>query len=263
MFTTVCFDLDGTLLNSKKEIEPESKDAIRRLKENGVCIIFASARHFCEIAPYITECNLSESDYVISCDGQYIVDTAGNVIWENNFLRRKDIVWLNDRIKSEFTVCTDYGDYKFYNETFKKCIKRHIRKSGDSCNGKKKVSRFDIWFQKNTRKIEKVIINKKIRDITATERFTVRVFDTERTEVFQKGVTKYQAISELHKKGFIKSLDELLYFGDDYNDTECFLNIRHCVAMGTAPGSIKEKACFVTTSCDENGIAYALEKLAL
>ena len=125
MYTTVCFDLDGTLLNSQKQIEEGSKDAIKYLKQSGVHIVFASARHFSEIVPYVKECGLSDSDYIISCDGQYILDVEGTLIWESKFLKRKDLLWIYRHLKSEFTMCTNCGDFRFKNETLKKCIKRH------------------------------------------------------------------------------------------------------------------------------------------
>ena len=43
-YTAIALDLDGTLLNSKKEISKRNKEAIRKAAKAGVKIILASGR---------------------------------------------------------------------------------------------------------------------------------------------------------------------------------------------------------------------------
>jgi len=44
MIKALFFDLDGTLLNSRKEITPATRKILKRCKENGVKLFLATAR---------------------------------------------------------------------------------------------------------------------------------------------------------------------------------------------------------------------------
>lgn len=60
------FDLDGTLLNSKKELLPSTILAIRRLKQIGVQVVLASGRHPKGIWPVAESLSLTGTDsYVL------------------------------------------------------------------------------------------------------------------------------------------------------------------------------------------------------
>ena len=51
--------------------------------------------------------------------------------------------------------------------------------------------------------------------------------------------------------------------GDSLNDTDMLGNAGVAVAMGNSSASVKAIADFVSTSCDEGGVAYAIENLVL
>lgn len=44
MIRLIAFDLDGTLLNQEKKVDPVTKDALNRLAEQGVFLIPATGR---------------------------------------------------------------------------------------------------------------------------------------------------------------------------------------------------------------------------
>ena len=57
----VVLDLDGTLLNSNKEISKFTCGVIKKIKDNNK-IVLASARGFTRIKPYLEELELLSSD---------------------------------------------------------------------------------------------------------------------------------------------------------------------------------------------------------
>ena len=83
-----CFDLDGTLLDSKKNVSTEARDKIIELKNNGAIIILASGRHFIEMTRYIKELNLDHNDFAISCDGLYAHSCNGDLLFTRTFLSK-------------------------------------------------------------------------------------------------------------------------------------------------------------------------------
>lgn len=44
MIKAIFFDLDGTLLNSKKKISDKTKSALKKCRENGISLFIATAR---------------------------------------------------------------------------------------------------------------------------------------------------------------------------------------------------------------------------
>ena len=46
MIRLIAFDLDGTLLNQEKKVDPVTKDVLNRLAEQGVFLIPASGRTY-------------------------------------------------------------------------------------------------------------------------------------------------------------------------------------------------------------------------
>lgn len=52
--------------------------------------------------------------------------------------------------------------------------------------------------------------------------------------------------------------DHAYAFGDGYNDQAMFREVNHRIAMGNAVKELKEKATYITTSVNENGIYHAL-----
>ena len=81
-------------------------------------------------------------------------------------------------------------------------------------------------------------------------------------EIVPVGIDKAKGLSILLDKTGMKP-SELIAFGDGYNDTPMLQFAGMGVAMGNAAEEIKKAADFITKSNDDDGIAFALEKLIL
>ena len=93
-----------------------------------------------------------------------------------------------------------------------------------------------------------------------------RRFDATRSgphffEVIPKGITKATAVEELRKHLGIPK-ENVYCFGDSENDLPLMENY-HGIAMGNAVESVKKAAEFVTKSCQENGVVFALSTLEI
>ena len=62
-------DLDGTILDCRKQISPEMKRMRNQLRQQEILFVIATARSVASAAPYIIKL---EPDYIISCDGGLI-----------------------------------------------------------------------------------------------------------------------------------------------------------------------------------------------
>ncbi len=81
-------------------------------------------------------------------------------------------------------------------------------------------------------------------------------------EVIHPEATKGRGLRELAAHLGIPR-EEVLAFGDSYNDLELFAEAGCGVAVANACAPLKERASYVTASNDEDGVAAALEELVL
>ena len=89
----------------------------------------------------------------------------------------------------------------------------------------------------------------------------VYVTDEGRTiQISGREAGKLETIEKIRKDAGWET-DEVAVFGDDINDLEMIAFYPHSVAMGNAVEQVKQAAGVVARSNDDNGIAYAIEKL--
>lgn len=269
MYKYIVCDLDGTLLNSHKNIGECSKNNITRLKEKGIHFIIATGRHYQEIKPYIQEMSFSEDDYIICCNGQYIYKYNGDIYWKNIFLNNDDLFYINTKLKiSRYSFYTNNCDYHV-EKNFLKALKQkiYLKKYMRNVKIARNVKVVNKIKGKNCLKIEKICIS--LKDICISNisediknNYTVHVLKEGRIEIHSKSVSKMKALEKIILD-FGVNYDEILYFGDDENDLECFQTLPHCIAMANASKKICYLAEEITKSCDEDGVGIILERLSI
>ena len=73
----IAVDIDGTLVNSKKEITPEVFAAIQDAKKAGVKVMIATGRPIAGVAKLLDDLKLrDEGDYVVTFNGALVQETA-------------------------------------------------------------------------------------------------------------------------------------------------------------------------------------------
>lgn len=254
----IVLDLDGTLLHSMNVISKDTIDILNKFTERRIKIVICSGRHYREIQEIINKCGSINYSYVISCDGQYIYDDNGKLIWNNLFLTSKDVNFVKTLFPNEkilfFTNDCNYEIVPTLMKYLKKIMLKIFRHN-NNC----------ILYRDNQYKddlsVEKIVLYSKMSENQANQlskRFTVHQINDGRIELLEKNVNKYAALVKCNKYLDINK-DEILYFGDDLNDLEVFNNLKHCVAMGNASEVIKSKAEFITKTNEEDGVAYFLK----
>lgn len=74
MIKLVALDMDGTLLNSNKQVPKENIDTIREYKEKGIMFAFCTGRVMNEIELVSDE--LPDVDYAVTCNGSLVYDIS-------------------------------------------------------------------------------------------------------------------------------------------------------------------------------------------
>lgn len=259
-FKYYCFDLDGTLLNSHKEISSKASADIRQLKSNGKHIILASGRHYHEITKYANELALDNRDFIISCDGQYIHNHLGDIIFRFQLLNKNDAIIIDNSFKKSIKYISTVNNDIIIYPSLLYCLSHAFTNAILSPQKSHIISKAcQLPDNIGIEKIRIIIKNEAYTNIIPSG-YSVHA-DREQIDIQHHGVNKYSALKQMKNDGYINNLDNLLYFGNDINDIECFENLKWTVAMKGSPPNIIEKAFFVTEQCDNDGVSNALHIL--
>jgi Cof subfamily protein (haloacid dehalogenase superfamily) len=79
-------------------------------------------------------------------------------------------------------------------------------------------------------------------------------------DIMASNISKGNALKILSDKLRV-NLNEVIAFGDNYNDIEMLKCAGMSVAMGNAVQEVKKIAKYITKSNDEDGIAYAINNI--
>ena len=249
----IIIHLDGTLLNSQKIISDLDLKILKQCRDTGIKMCICSGRHIDDILPYSEMIGIDTGEYIISCDGCYIHNHKGNVLWKSEFLNAVDlkkIAKLSD--KKRFSFFDKKNDYLYTGNIyyFLKGIVSKIIKQ-EKINIVRLIS-------DNVIDVEKVVVRNcnNINDLSNI--YTVHKLNDGAIEILNKQTNKYTAIKKIIEYLELDE-NEVIYFGDDMNDYECFCNLSNCIAMGNAINILKEHACYITDNNDNSGVGKAIK----
>ena len=251
-------DLDGTLTNSKQEISEYTKDILKKATNKGIYIIICSGR------PNIYTIKKSQlanaTNIVISDNGALIYDYYNNkTIYENPISEE-----LLKRI-FDFSINNNIGCA--FNATLKRYKTVNCDKDAIAINTIDDLEENITQIVLDTNEYEKVelieswIKHSGIFEIcNCSSSVLYKKKDAEKYEfdIVLKGTTKGKAIKVLLNYLGIAKKDSIC-FGDHINDYSMFEECGYKVAMENGMKEIKDKADFVTSTNNENGVATFME----
>ncbi len=266
-YKLLALDMDGTLLNSRKEITQPTVEAINQLLERGVHVVFSSGRNLPEMQDIRRV--LNKIRYGIQISGGLVFDFA-----EDKVIAVRPVPF--DVIMTIIDVGLD-ARAMIHLHTVRDSIARQadIDRMSDFHMGIYrsmfdriclKVDDVKAYALEHSREIIKV--NLYHRSPESRQRSIERIKDLELEPVFAegsaleatpRGVTKASGLIELCKHLNIP-LEQTVAIGDAPNDREILQTAGLGIAMGNADDDIKKIAGFVTLDNDHDGVAHAIEK---
>ena len=248
----VFIDIDGTL-TSESGVNPKNAEIIERARKEGHYIFVNTGR-----AKSWTDAELLgniEFDGIISGMGTRI-EIGGNVIYErciNNDFVYECAKHFWDTDKCFFISGVEKGFIMnpipyFDSWKFSPIV------SPEDFNGiykNEKIQKLEM-FGRNIKEEDKGFFGKEL-DVYDHGGYI---------ECAPKGNTKSGAIDIVCKHLGIKK-ENTIGIGDSVNDMDMLKNVGISVAVGNALDEVKKICDFVSTSCDDGGVGYAIEKLVL
>ena len=267
----IALDLDGTLLNSAKELTPRNRAALERAAAQGVHIVPSTGRFFqgmpeeIRLLPFVR--------YAITINGAAVYDAV----------EKKDIYSAEMTVEMATAIMV-YLDtlpviYDCYMDNWGWMTASMRDQAADFAPNvhyvrmirelRKPVPELKAFLRERGRGVQKVQLF--ARDETLRQRL-LRELESRfpgiivsssvprNIEINQEKANKGDALLALARHLGIPQ-EETLAFGDGLNDVPMLKAAGVGVAMGNAPEDIKALSDRVTASCDEDGVAQVIEEL--
>ena len=264
----VTIDVDGTLLNSQRQITQEVKTAISQAKAQGVKIVVTTGRPYLGVIELLKELSLTDpGDYVITYNGGMILAADTGVELKRTTLTYQDYLRVDDlatilRCTSHavtadrlFTSNRDVSKYTV-EESFIAKVPMSFRTRAEMAAEDSIIKMMLVGEADALR----YIISQIPPDFTNA--YTTVSSSPNFFEILNKEVSKGQGLIQLAKILDIP-LAETMAIGDAENDLSMLEAAGLAIAMGNAVPEIIAIADFQTSTNDEHGVAVALEKFVL
>lgn len=268
----VALDLDGTLLNSKKQISDRNAKALAACIERGIHVVPSTGRTLNGI-PKEFRC-LPGVRYAIALNGGMVIDLEQNhMIYEKKLdhpiaMEILDIVSHYHVMYDAYINGTGISEARFYNhleeyhipKEIQKLVKLtrqivpdiidHVRQYG------KAVEKINLFFSSlDDRKVVRQILSGR-NDIVITSSLDNNL------EINALGATKGEGLA--HLADYLEvNIEETMACGDGENDVTIIKAAGIGVVMANGEDCLRAIADYVTAGNDEDGVAQAIEHFVL
>jgi Cof subfamily protein (haloacid dehalogenase superfamily) len=268
LYKLIAIDIDGTLMNDRKEITKEVNDAIQAAKAKGVKVVICTGRPIVGVQSIIEELKLNDEDeYVITFNGALVQNTYNQDVESQITLKYENLKELYDlslKLNSPLHFFDTENLYTPNREISRYTIhEAHINQVSLHYMPIDEVAKDmlipKVMFIDEPERLDNIIANipeefwDKYTFVKSTPFFL---------EILDPSVSKGNAVKLLAEKLGI-TREEVICIGDGENDLSMIEYAGCGVAMANAVSVVKEVAQFHTLSNNENGVAYAIEKLVL
>lgn len=262
-YRLLAVDIDGTLLNNKREITAKTKKAIHEAIEKGIIFTISSGRPI-QGVEMITK-QLEVDIPVITYNGAMVITgTSKNVIYSCS-MREEDVLLIERLGRERNTTMTIWSDNQLFVNRMDERAAKYSQLSGTQPKLYSDVRELLgkginklLWYDE----VERInAFEKEMHDRvgTSVNFHTSQPFFLEFVDV---NASKAIALEKLGEHFGIKR-EEMIAIGDGFNDLSMIEYAGLGVAMENAPEEIKRLADYVTLSNENDGVAHVIAQFIL
>ena len=266
----ITLDLDDTLLNSDKHLSPRNEAVLRRAAEAGVEIVPASGRFYDAFPEEIRR--LDFVHYIVAVNGAEIRDLrSGKPILTAElpldvslrvmeYLDSLPVIydcymdgwgWMTAELQAkaeEFAPNRHYLDMLLNKRSPVPELKAFLREKGRDIQ---KIQ----FFIKNVDEKSAIMeeLSRRFPEVSITSSISNNV------EINAPKANKGAALTALANYLGL-DISQTMSFGDQLNDLSMIRTAGLGVAMGNAVPELKAEADYITSPCNDDGVAFAVEK---
>lgn len=262
MIKLIASDMDGTLLNDKKQLPADFFETIDKLHERGIHFAISSGRTYYALDHLFPEEYIAKMDFI--CDNGACVISRGKTV-SVSALDRGTFLELLDACEKigglKVLVCASKGTY-------------HLQDSPAFLNEIVKYYKYHFPVD-DLRRVDDVIYKLAIYDEAGTlahgkpaiddifgDRLNVQASGPFWMDVMASGVSKGSALKALQTALGI-SIEDTMAFGDYFNDVIMLENARWSFCMENGHEDVKKLCRFTAPSNNEGGVTKMIRKYAL
>ena len=262
-------DIDETTLNSKKEMTPRVKAAIEAALADGIVVLAATGRNGANLLPEFI--SIPGVRYALTANGAVVRDLlTGEVMIEDCFDKKKALELFDEAcgyevIKGAFIDGKSYTEPVDFDElagvaspvtvAYLKAsriqtpdLRRLIEESS------RPVEKFSLLFKENSERQRMLDEYRTRAEYTVSSSLGINLEIN--TATANKGAALLQLGAML---GFER--EQVMAVGDGLNDVQMIKAVGYGVAMANAEEEVLAVADAVTLSCNEDGVALAIESV--
>lgn len=270
MIKLIAFDLDDTLLNSKKEVSPATLEALELAAKNGIEIVPATGRFWSAVPECVR--SMKFIHYAITLNGAEIFNVKSSKALAHFEIPLERALTIA-RVLDDLPVIYDciMGGRSFIKKDFHDRIAdfslgewqlkmlRDFRTPVDDLYALMKNKNIDVQkMQLFT--LDMVLREKLLQALPVV--FPKNIITTSvanNIEINDINANKGNALKFLAGHAGIKESDTMA-FGDGVNDIYMLKAAGVGIAMGNAADNVKAAADYVTSSCNDDGVAEGIKK---
>lgn len=254
-YKILCSDLDGTLLTTKNDVSEFTISEINRIK-NHIKIILVSAR-MPKSMVYLQERMGITHQPIICYNGALILNGEKEIL---------SITMPNDEVETLYSFSEAHQiklglyhkDYWYVPEDSERVQKEIFHTKArpifeDSATTLKNWNTNNIGVHKIMMMGTKESIDTIWPKLSSFNKLQFYRSNDTLIEVAPKEISKLSAIKKL--LNYKESLEDVIAFGDNYNDLEMLAHVGCGVAIGNARDEVKAIANYITLKNTENGVA--------
>ncbi len=260
MIKLIVSDMDGTLLNDKKQVDARIYALLPKLKQKGIHFVVASGRQYPSLRYDFAE-HIHEMT-IIAENGAFVVQNDTEELYYKAMTHAQIVHCLNAIKKvggADALVCAKYCGHTESKEMYD-----HLRSPKFHYEMELVSSLYDVT--KDVTKVSLVIKNKmptkayydRLKPLL-TEEMTLVISGENCLDTGLLGVNKGSAVKALQEQWGILP-KETLVFGDQWNDVEMFACAAYSYAMENASDAVKEKANFVAGNNNDGAVVDIIKK---
>lgn len=267
MYKLLALDMDGTLLTSRGEISPATREAISQARAMGVTVVLASGRPLEGMLPYLNMLGLNtDADFVLCYNGSLIQKAGNHDVVRSCILTGADARQLQS-LSRELGVNIHAFSRRLGLITPKH---NHYTEHEATLNGIP-LREIDFSTLADDEEILKVMFVDEPAQLSSAiarlepalhQRYTIVQSAPYFLEFLNPGSNKGIAVEMLANYLGLDA-SAVICVGDAGNDRHMIEFAGLGVAMGNATEDIKAIADFVTDSNDQDGVAHVIQQFIL
>lgn len=265
----LCTDIDGTLLDSRRELSSQTVSTIGKIRKS-IPIILASSRMPSAMRHLQKQLNISQHPLICYNGGyvlQYDADEKANILYSTTIpldicaeiltLAKKTPLHISLYVNDEW-YAPRVDEWTTREATITKVAP--VIKSGEEV--------LNEWQQTNTGS-HKVMCMGEASEIKMLEGILrakfendIHVYHSKSTylEIAPKVISKASALKLLLDQLYKIEMDDVIAFGDNYNDIELLQSVGLGIAVANARKEVKAVAKEITADSKLDGVAQAITR---